>query len=190
MKLLIIDNFDSFTYNLQHYAEQFCDEVVVKRNNEIELDEIEAYDAFIISPGPGLPKDSGITLKAIETYASSKKILGVCLGQQAIAEYFGAQLENLGAPLHGIPVLTKLTNKEDVLFEGLPREFNTGRYHSWVVDAKTVDKEVLEITATDQYGQVQALRHKEYNIRCVQFHPESVMTDFGLKMIENWIKKC
>ena len=190
MKLLIIDNFDSFTYNLQHYAEQFCKSVTVKRNNEISIEEIYDYDGFIISPGPGLPKDAGITIQAIKTYAKSKKILGVCLGHQAIAEVFGAKLRNLDAPLHGVAIKTHTTDIQDALFNNVPKNFLTARYHSWVVDKKSIKNTDLEVTAIDRYNQIQALKHKKYNIKSVQFHPESVLTEYGLKMIDNWINNC
>ena len=190
MKLLIIDNFDSFTYNLKHYAEQFCDDVIVKRNNEVKIEEIDDYDSFMISPGPGLPKDAGITIRAIKTYASSKKILGVCLGHQAIAQTFGAKLRNLDEPLHGVAIPTQTTEINDSMFENIPNNFNTARYHSWVVDEESIKETDLNIIAIDTFGQIQALKHKDYNIRSVQFHPESVLTEYGLKMIENWIKEC
>ena len=189
MKLLIIDNYDSFTYNLKHYAEQFCNNVTVKRNNEIELEEISEYDAIIISPGPGLPKDAGITMAAIERYYTTKKILGVCLGQQAIAEFFGARLANLENPLHGVAIKTFKAG-EDSLFSNIPKEFNTGRYHSWIAEKDSLKGTDLEIIAIDELDQVQAIRHKKFNIRAMQFHPESVMTDYGLKMIENWVINC
>jgi len=188
LKLLIIDNFDSFTYNLRHYAEQFCDNVVVKRNNEISIEEINDYDGFIISPGPGLPKDAGITMEAIRIYSQSKKILGVCLGHQAIAEAFGAKLRNLDEPLHGVSILTQTTNIKDSIFNDIPKNFNTARYHSWVVDEESIKKTKLNVIAIDTFGQIQALKHKHYNIRGVQFHPESVLTEYGIKMVENWIK--
>jgi anthranilate synthase component 2 len=190
MKLLIIDNFDSFTYNLRHYAEQFCDSVTVKRNNEISIGEINDYDSIIISPGPGLPMQSGITIEAIKKYASTKKILGVCLGHQAIAEVFGAKLINLDKPLHGIAIPTMTTNSKDLLFDEIPNTFLSGRYHSWGIDPKSIDDITFEITAIDSLGQIQAIKHRKFNIRSVQFHPESVLTEYGLKMIENWILKC
>jgi anthranilate synthase component 2 len=190
LNLLIIDNFDSFTYNLQHYAEQFCDSVTVKRNDEFSIEEIDDFDAFIISPGPGLPKDAGITMEAIRTYAKSKKILGVCLGHQAIAEAFGAKLRNLDKPLHGVAIKTQTTDIEDAIFTDIPNNFYTARYHSWVVDKESISRTGLNIIATDTFGQVQSLKHKSYNLRSVQFHPESVLTEYGLKMVENWIKKC
>ena len=190
MKLLIIDNFDSFTYNLQHYAAQFCEQVVVKRNDEISIEEIDEFDGFIISPGPGLPIDSGISYKALEVYGDSKKILGICLGHQAIAEFYGAELSNLGMPLHGIAVETEVLASEDMLFRGLPQKIQTGRYHSWVVNPNSIKNTPLQITATDYYNQVQGLKHPILNIRGLQFHPESVLTEYGIRIIENWIKYC
>jgi anthranilate synthase component 2 len=189
MKLLIIDNYDSFTYNLKHYASKFCSDIVVCRNDAIRLEELDAYDAFIISPGPGLARESGISFQAIRHYAAYKKILGVCLGHQAIAEVYGSLLINLSKPLHGLSVETYLKSS-DALFKNMPSTIQTGRYHSWVVDPNTIDSEVFDVTATDVYGQVQALKHRVYNLRGVQFHPESVLTDYGLLMIENWIKYC
>ncbi len=190
MRILIIDNYDSFTYNLEYYAKQYCDEVVVKRNNEIELEDVNNYDAIILSPGPGLPKDAGITPLVIKKYAASKKILGVCLGHQAIAESFGASLRNLENPLHGVAIKTFQTKNKDNLFDKLDSGFDTARYHSWVVDEESVLNTDLEVTAIDVNNQIQALKHKKYNVRSVQFHPESVLTNNGLKIIQNWIQKC
>jgi len=190
MRLLIIDNFDSFTYNLEQYAHRYCDNVDVKRNTEISIDEVDDYDAIIISPGPGLPSDAGITPLVIERYSATKKILGVCLGHQAIAESFGANLQNLEEPLHGISISTSLTNVKDKIFDGIANDFQTARYHSWVVEPSSIENTELQITATDINNQIQALKHKRYNVRSVQFHPESILTDGGMKMIENWILKC
>ncbi len=190
MRILILDNYDSFTFNLLHYVQRFCNEVDVCYSDQIGLDEVEAYDAIILSPGPGLPKDAGISMQVVRTYAAHKKILGVCLGHQTIAEVFGAQLINLDAPLHGVAVETFLTVDGENLFRGLPKTVLTGRYHSWVVDPQSLQNTPLEVIATDGLGQVQALRHRHYNLRSVQFHPESVLTPEGLKMIENWIYFC
>ncbi len=189
MPVLIIDNFDSFTYNLEHYTKRFCNNVVVKRNNEILLQEVDSYDSIIISPGPGLPKDAGISVDIIKTYAATKKILGVCLGHQAIGEAFGAKLLNLYEPLHGVAVPT-YHNDDDDFYKDIPNEFLTGRYHSWVIDAQSLVDLPFTITANDKYNQVQSIKHNNYNLRSVQFHPESVLTKYGLKMIENWIKYC
>ncbi len=190
MQLLIIDNYDSFTYNLEQYASKFCDNVVVKRNDEISIAEVDNYDAIIISPGPGLPANSGITPKVIEKYYKTKKILGVCLGQQAIAEFFDCKLDNLDEPLHGVSIQTFQTKIKDIIFKDVPTDFLTARYHSWVVNPESVSNSELEVIATDVNNQIQALRHKKYNVRSVQFHPESILTDSGLKMIENWILNC
>ena len=190
MKILIIDNYDSFTYNLKQYAKQFCDNVVVKRNDEISLEEIDNYNSIIISPGPGLPKDSGISPKLLKKYSSSKKILGVCLGHQAIAECFDVELINLTQPLHGISIPTFKTEIKDNLFFEIPNEFNTARYHSWAINNSNFVNSDLEILAIDNYNTVQAMRHKKYNVRGVQFHPESILTEYGLKIIENWILRC
>jgi len=186
MRLLIIDNYDSFTYNLVHYAKPFVDELIVRRNDEISLDEVADFDAIILSPGPGLPKDTGISSEVVRRFASQKKILGVCMGMQVIAEAFGGRLRNLDEPLHGVAVETYTTPIPDMLFRGLPSKFMTGRYHSWVVDEATLPSDFL-ITAKDKYNLIQAIRHKEYDLSAVQFHPESVLTDFGQKMIENWL---
>ena len=187
MRLLIIDNYDSFTYNLVQYAEPFVDELRVVRNDEITLDEVEAYDAIILSPGPGTPKDTGISKAVVQEFASHKKILGVCMGMQVIAEVFGASLRNLEEPLHGIAVETTQTKVQHQIFNGIPKSFLSGRYHSWVIDEKTLPKE-LQVTAIDRLGLIQAIKHQDYPLSGVQFHPESVLTDYGKLMIENWIK--
>jgi anthranilate synthase component II len=185
MSVLIIDNYDSFTYNLKHYVEQFENEIVVKRNNEIELIEIANYDSIILSPGPGLPEQAGITLEVIREYANTKKILGVCLGHQAIAVAFGAKLKNLNQVLHGMSRETFLIKPNDLLFENIPNRFNCGRYHSWVIDNETFPSK-LEITAVDHENNIMALRHKEFPIFGVQFHPESILSEYGLEIIRNW----
>ncbi len=190
MKLLIIDNFDSFTYNLEHYARKYCNNVIVKRNNELTLEQVNEFDSIIISPGPGLPKDAGITMDIINNYSDSKKILGVCLGHQAIGENFGAKLNNLSEPLHGIAVTTYQNNIDEKFYNDIPNTFLSGRYHSWIIDKKSIENLPFIITSTDEYGIIQSLKHKTFNLRSVQFHPESVLTEFGLKMIENWIKYC
>jgi len=186
MKILLLDNYDSFTYNLVHYIEAVCDEkVAVFRNDEISLDEIEQYDKIMLSPGAGLPKKAGIMPQLIKRYASSKSILGVCLGHQAIAEAFGCSLLNLNKVFHGVSTPIKII-KEDKLFHKLPETFKVGRYHSWVVDAISNDSP-LEITAVDEAGSCMALRHKTLDIRGVQFHPESILSEHGFELISNWI---
>ena len=183
-KVFVIDNYDSFTYNLVHYLEELDCEVTVKRNDQFELDELENYPLILLSPGPGIPEESGLLKAAIERYAPSKKILGICLGQQAIGEVFGGQLINLDKVYHGIATPVKVV-EEDVLFNDLPKQFDIGRYHSWVVAAPL--PEVLEITSVDEEGKVMSLRHKEYDVRAVQYHPESILTPQGKKILENWI---
>jgi anthranilate synthase component 2 len=187
MKILVLDNYDSFTYNLVHYlANVSRAKVDVFRNDKIKPAGVKKYDKILLSPGPGLPSEAGILLELIQTYAPVKSILGVCLGQQAIGEVFGGRLVNLDKVYHGVATEMKVL-KKDPLFKGIPPRFKAGRYHSWVVDRKKFPEE-LEITCTDQEGHIMALRHRKYDVRGVQFHPESVLTEHGLKMIENWVK--
>ena len=183
--VLVIDNYDSFTYNLVHYLEDLGCEVTVKRNDQLTLEEVDAFDKIVLSPGPGIPDEAGLLKQIIKTYAPTKSIFGVCLGQQAIAEVFGGSLINLDQVYHGIATKINITTA-DVLFTGLPKEIEVGRYHSWVVDPKL--PEVLEATSFDENGQVMSLRHKEYDVCGVQFHPESVLTPEGKKILENWLK--
>ncbi|MDQ3047900.1 MAG: aminodeoxychorismate/anthranilate synthase component II [Bacteroidota bacterium] len=188
MKILVFDNYDSFTYNLVHYLEQVTDaKIEVHRNDKISLKEIAGFDKILLSPGPGIPSEAGILLDVIRTYAPTKSILGVCLGQQAIAEAFGGTISNLKEVYHGVSMPIDIIAK-DILFESLPDKLNVGRYHSWTVDKENLPAE-LEITALDEKGNVMALKHKKYDVRGVQFHPESVLTEHGLKMIENWVKQ-
>lgn len=186
MKILILDNYDSFTFNLVHYVEQFCDDVTVKRNDEISLDEVEAFDAIILSPGPGLPAKAGIMPDLIKRFAPNKKILGVCLGHQAIGEAFGVNLKNLNQVHHGVAIPINVIDKDEPLFRNLPNRMDTGRYHSWVIDGETIPQELI-VTATDDEGEVMAIRQKEFDVCGVQFHPESLLTPEGLKVIENWV---
>ena len=183
-KILVIDNYDSFTYNLVHYLEDLGCEVTVKRNDQLALEEVEAFDKIVLSPGPGIPDEAGLLKEIIATYASTKSIFGVCLGQQAIGEVFGGSLINLDEVYHGIATKIKVI-KDDVLFTGLPREIEVGRYHSWVVDPNLPD--VLTATSVDENGQIMSLRHKTYDVCAVQFHPESVLTPLGKKILENWL---
>ena len=187
MKILVFDNYDSFTYNLVQYLERVGGvSVDVVRNDKISLKEIDKYDKIILSPGPGLPSEAGILLDVIKEYAPKKSIFGVCLGQQAIGEVFGGKLKNLDSVYHGVATDMEIV-KDDLLFKGLPTKFKAGRYHSWVVDEKTFPND-LEITCKDENGFVMGLRHKKYDVRGVQFHPESVLTEFGQEMISNWVK--
>jgi len=183
-KVFVIDNYDSFTYNLVHYLEELGCEVTVKRNDQFELDELEDYPLLLLSPGPGIPDESGLLKAAIKRYAPTKKILGICLGQQAIGEVFGARLINLDKVYHGIATPVKVI-QEDVLFKDLPDVFDIGRYHSWVVE--TPLPEELIATSVDQEGQLMSLRHKTYNVCAVQYHPESILTLQGKKILDNWI---
>ncbi len=188
-KLIIIDNYDSFTYNLAHYIEEIiCDKITIIRNNEINIEEIANYDGIILSPGPGLPKESGMMNEIISRYASEKIILGVCLGMQAIAEHFGAKLQNLNKVYHGVQSSIKIISPDNSLFANLPKKLNVGRYHSWVVDKANFSTN-LEITSEDENGYIMSLRHKDLPIHGVQFHPESILTPDGKKIIFNFIKK-
>lgn len=187
MKVLVIDNYDSFTYNLVHYLEDLGCEVTVKRNDQLTLEEVDGYGKIMLSPGPGIPDEAGLLKTIIKTYAPTKSILGVCLGQQAIGEVFGGTLINLDNVYHG--VATKVTScvTDESLFNGLDKTFEVGRYHSWVVDPNLPD--VLEATSYDENGQVMSLRHRTYDLKGVQFHPESVLTPHGKKILENWINQ-
>lgn len=198
MRILVFDNYDSFTYNLVHLVKKITnDEVDVYRNDQISIKDIDKYDKIILSPGPGIPSEAGLLLEVIKTYASTKSILGVCLGHQAIGESFGGRLENLSTVYHGIatPVMLcrskenngSLKTKND-LFEGLPNEINVGRYHSWIVSKESLPSD-LEVTALDENGYIMGLKHKNYDVEGVQFHPESVLTPDGEKIMENWLKR-
>jgi len=184
-KILVIDNYDSFTYNLVHYLEDLNCDVTVYRNDEFELDEVAQFDKILLSPGPGIPDEAGLLKPVIEKYGPTKSIFGVCLGQQAIGEVYGGTLSNLDKVYHGVATTVKTVVDDELLFQGLDKEFEVGRYHSWVVDTTLPD--VLEATSFDENGQVMSLRHKTYDVRGVQFHPESVLTPNGKKMLENWV---
>lgn len=186
-KVLLLDNYDSFTYNLLHYIESSDDfEVCVFRNDEITLEEVANYDLIVLSPGPGLPKDAGILLPLIKKYASSKKILGVCLGMQAIAETFGASLNNLDRVYHGVSTPIQILQNQDVLFKNIPENIQVGRYHSWVV-AKDTLPDTLQITSQDANGLIMSFTHTKYPVFGVQFHPESILTPFGKQLISNFL---
>lgn len=185
MRLLIIDNYDSFTYNIVHAIRSLGVEPDIYRNDLIDMDVIDSYDKIIISPGPGIPSEAGIVPEMLRRYASSKPILGICLGHQAIGERFGATLKNLPNVYHGVKS-TITVHKPDYLFENLPDTLDVGRYHSWVV-GKEGFPDGLEILATSPDGEIMALRHREYDIRGVQFHPESILTPEGFNILRNWI---
>lgn len=187
MKILVIDNYDSFTYNLVHYIENITGEKpTVFRNDEISLEDVNQYDKILLSPGPGIPEEAGICLDVIRKYSPTKSILGVCLGHQAIAEAFGGSLINLDTVYHGVSSYIDIVAPEDPLYNDIPGRLEVGRYHSWVV-AKDDLPESIKITALDESGLIMGLSHKKFNVRGVQYHPESVLTENGMKMIENWI---
>ncbi|MEM9649620.1 MAG: aminodeoxychorismate/anthranilate synthase component II [Bacteroidota bacterium] len=185
-KILMIDNYDSFTYNLVHYLEDLDCEVTVKRNDQLTLEEVEPFGEIVLSPGPGIPDEAGLLKDIIQTYAPQKRILGVCLGQQAIGEVFGGSLVNLDQVYHGVATTITVT-KPGVLFQDMPEQIQVGRYHSWVVHPDL--PESLEATSVDENGQVMSLRHTTYDVSAVQFHPESVLTPEGKKMLKNWLNK-
>ncbi len=185
MKIVIIDNYDSFTYNLSHLVKELGAEVTVVRNDQFELEDLESYNKIILSPGPGIPSEAGLLCDVIRTYAGRKPILGVCLGHQAIGEVFGAKLENLSDVFHGVATSCHIVADEPI-FSGMERDITIGRYHSWVVSREDFP-DCLEITAVSDEGQVMALRHRQLNVRGIQFHPESVLTPDGKKMLQNWL---
>ncbi len=184
-KIVIIDNYDSFTYNLSHLLKELGADVTVFRNDQFQLPQLESFDKIVLSPGPGIPSEAGLLLDVIRTYAGKKPILGVCLGHQAIGEVFGGKLTNLSDVYHGVATEgTQLGN--DIIFQGLPQRITMGRYHSWVVSKEDFPA-CLEITAVSDEGQIMAMRHRDYDIHGIQFHPESVLTPDGRQMIANWL---
>ena len=185
MKIVIIDNYDSFTYNLSHLVKELGAEVTVVRNDQFELADLEPYSKIILSPGPGIPSEAGLLLDVIKTYAGKKPILGVCLGHQAIGESFGGKLENLSDVFHGVATPCHII-ADDPIFSGIECTITIGRYHSWVVSNEGLP-DCLEVTAVSDEGQIMALRHRELNVRGIQFHPESVLTPDGRKMLQNWL---
>jgi anthranilate synthase component 2 len=186
-KILIIDNYDSFTYNLvQIVDENFKGTYTIKRNDEIDLTEIAEYDGIILSPGPGIPDEAGLLKEIIKTYGPTKKIFGVCLGLQAIGEVYGAKLKNLDKVYHGVKTKMKVVNQPDLIFNNIPVEFEAGRYHSWIVDKEGLP-ETIEVTCVDENNEIMAAKHKEFDVRGVQFHPESILTEHGQQMIINFL---
>ena len=185
-KILVIDNYDSFTYNLVHYLQDLGCEVTVKRNDKLTLEEAGKFDKILLSPGPGIPDEAGLLKSIIKEYGSSKSILGICLGQQAIAEVYGGSIENLNKVYHGVSTSIKRINQDDVLYKDIPTELEVGRYHSWVV-SKEIPK-VLISTSIDENGEIMSLRHVEHDVRAVQYHPESILTPEGKKMLKNWVE--
>lgn len=187
MKLLIFDNYDSFTYNIVHAVRSLGFTPEVHRNDAIALDDIARFDKIIISPGPGIPSESGLLMPMLARYAAEKPMLGICLGHQALAEHFGGKIYNLNEPIHGIGSKVTVT-ADDYLFEGLPKTFTAGRYHSWAVDEKSLP-DSLEVTARSADGCVMAMRHRSLDIHGVQFHPESILTPEGINIINNFLQK-
>lgn len=185
-KIAVIDNYDSFTYNLVHYLEDLNAVVTVFRNDELELSELESFDKILLSPGPGIPDEAGMLKAIIQKYYSTKSILGICLGQQAIGEVFGGSLINLEKVFHGVATNVNLSVNDEELFSDLPSQFEVGRYHSWVISKDNFPQN-LEITSTDFDGEIMSIRHKNFDVKGVQFHPESILTPFGKKILENWI---
>ncbi len=187
MKILVLDNYDSFTYNLVEYLRKLgAKDIEIYRNREIELKDVAKYDKILLSPGPGIPDEAGILKDVIREYAASKSILGVCLGEQAIAEVFGGSIENLDKVYHGVATSVFRTDDDQGVLQGLENEFQAGRYHSWNVVKKDFP-DCLVVTCEDEEGQIMGIRHKKYDVQGVQFHPESVLTPDGMKMIKNWL---
>lgn len=184
MKVLVIDNYDSFVHNLIHLLEELKCEVSIFKNDEIEFSTVEYFDKILLSPGPGIPSEAGKLKSIIEKFSPTKNILGVCLGHQAIGEVFGGKLIKLNTIFHGVSSLVTQTQK-DAIFKGLPAEFQVGRYHSWTIE--NTENTPLEVTSVDEQGNIMSIRHKHYNVRGVQYHPESILTPFGKTIIENWI---
>ena len=188
MKILVFDNYDSFTYNLVHLVEKILHtKVDVFRNDALTLDKVQAYDKIILSPGPGVPTEAGLLLPLIKQYAATKSILGVCLGHQAIGQAFGGSLINLDTVFHGVATPIQIIKDDAPILRGLKNPVEVGRYHSWIVDEKTLPQE-LEITAVDDNGYIMAMQHKNYDVQGVQFHPESILTPCGEQIMRNWLK--
>ena len=187
MNILVLDNYDSFTFNLVQYIEEILGHSVdVYRNDEISLDAVSSYDTIILSPGPGIPKEAGIMPALIQKYAAEKRILGVCLGHQAIGEAFGGQLENLEKVYHGNETPIERTEISDPIYENIPNRFQAGRYHSWVIQSNSLP-EVFEVTAKDDQGQIMSIKHKTYQVWGVQYHPESIKTSVGKNILRNFL---
>lgn len=186
MKILVFDNYDSFTYNLVYILRElgYGSDMDIFRNDKISLEEVDEYDKILLSPGPGVPSEAGIMPELIKQYGPDKDILGICLGHQAIGEAYGAKIINLSEVVHG--VATEVRVYQDTLFNGMPERFKIGRYHSWVIDESTLTPD-LEVTAKTPDGQIMGVRHKKYKVKGLQFHPESILSEHGKHMIQNWI---
>ena len=185
MQLAVIDNYDSFTFNLVHYFEDLGASVTVFRNDEFDLKELDAFDKIVLSPGPGLPNEAGLLKEVIQTYATSKSILGICLGLQAIGEVFGGTLINLEKVYHGVATKIKII-EEDSIFKNIPDQIEVGRYHSWVISNDNFPPNLI-ITSVDENKQIMSVKHSHFDVRGVQFHPESILTPFGKKILKNWL---
>lgn len=186
-KIVVIDNYDSFTFNLVHYLEALNAEVTVYRNDEFELEDLASFDKILLSPGPGIPDEAGLLKKVIFTYAATKSILGICLGHQAIAECFNLKLKNLESTLHGVSSKVKIIDNNENLFNAIPSEFEVGHYHSWIVDDKITSPDII-ITSLDSKNQIMSIRHSKYDVKGIQFHPESILTPLGKMILQNWIE--
>ena len=187
MKLLVLDNYDSFTYNLVHILKELGYKLDVIRNDKITIEAVDEYDKILLSPGPGIPIEAGIMPDLIRRYGPTKSILGICLGHQSIGEVYGAKLENMEVVIHGFGLKSEIIDKEDYLLRNVPSSFMTGRYHSWVVEKETIS-DPLEITMMGEDGRVMGIKHKEYDVRGLQFHPESILTENGKQIMKNWVK--
>jgi len=188
MKILVLDNYDSFTYNLVHIIRALKYEVEVHRNDKISIEDVNKFDKIMLSPGPGIPDEAGIMKQVIKEYGPSKSILGICLGHQGIGEAYGAKLFNIPKVLHGVTSVAEVKDREEYMFEGVSDKFQATHYHSWAVIAESFTPD-MKITAVNDEGLVMGLRHVRYDVRGLQFHPESIMTPEGPKMIANWLKK-
>lgn len=187
MKIVVIDNFDSFTYNLVHYLEDLGANVTIFRNDEFELEELQQFDKIVLSPGPGIPSEAGLLMETIETYHQTKSILGVCLGHQAIGEFFGGKLENLERVFHGIATKINVIDAEEKIFQNIPSSFNIGRYHSWIVSNINLPEELI-VTSIDENQHIMSFRHKTFDVVGIQFHPESILTENGKEILSNWLQ--
>jgi anthranilate synthase component 2 len=189
MKILVLDNYDSFTYNLVHYIKElgYGEDMDVIRNDQISLDDVAAYHKILLSPGPGIPEEAGILMELIKTYGATKSMLGVCLGHQAIAEVYGAELYNMPEVLHGVSSQVKVTDQTDRLFQGVPEKYKICHYHSWNVNKDKLGNKLV-VTAVDEFGEIMAISHKDYDVKGVQFHPESIMTEYGHRLLRNWLE--
>jgi anthranilate synthase component 2 len=187
MKILVLDNYDSFTYNLVHIVRALGYQMDIYRNDKIALEDVKKYDKILLSPGPGIPDEAGIMKKLVSEYGPTKSILGICLGHQGIGEVYGASLFNIPKVLHGVTSVAEVKDNDEYLFKGVPTTFQATHYHSWAVVPETINGE-LKVTAVNNEGLVMGLRHKKYDVKGLQFHPESIMTPEGPKMIANWLK--